>query len=60
MQYFFIITSPVFLAADVYTVLSALISRLGNQYCFVQPKVILGFFITSDAVSTIVQIAGPV
>ncbi|KAJ5658857.1 uncharacterized protein N7484_002506 [Penicillium longicatenatum] len=56
--YFFIVTSPVFLAAGVYTVLSALISRLGDQYCFVQPKVILGLFITSDAVSTIVQIGG--
>lgn len=58
LQYFFIVTAPVFLAAGIYTILSALISRLGNQYSFLKPKVILGFFITSDAVSTIVQIAG--
>ncbi|KAJ5765249.1 hypothetical protein N7520_004808 [Penicillium odoratum] len=58
LQYFFIVTAPVFLAAGIYTILSALISRLGSQYSFLRPKVILGFFITSDAVSTIVQIAG--
>jgi hypothetical protein len=58
LNYFFILTAPVFLAAGVYTILSALISRLGNKYCFLRPTVILGFFITSDAISTIVQIAG--
>lgn len=58
LQYFFIVTAPVFLAAGIYTILSALISRLGNEYSFLKPKVILGFFVTSDAVSTIIQIAG--
>jgi magnesium-transporting ATPase (P-type) len=58
LQYFFIVTAPVFLAAGIYAILSALISRLGSQYSYLKPKVILGFFITSDAVSTVVQIAG--
>jgi hypothetical protein len=58
LNYFFVVTAPVFLAAGIYTVLSALISRLGNKYSFLRPTVILGFFITSDAISTIVQIAG--
>ncbi|KAJ5682403.1 hypothetical protein N7462_005568 [Penicillium macrosclerotiorum] len=60
LNYFFVVTAPVFLAAGVYTVLSALISRLGNGYSFLRPTVILGFFITSDVISTIVQIAGAV
>ncbi|OQD79595.1 hypothetical protein PENANT_c047G01560 [Penicillium antarcticum] len=58
LQYFFIVTAPVFLAAGIYTISSALISRLGKTYSFLKPAVILGFFITSDVVSTIVQIAG--
>ncbi|KAJ5936046.1 hypothetical protein N7454_005344 [Penicillium verhagenii] len=58
LQYFFIVTAPVFLAAGIYTILSALISRLGNQYSFLKPRFILSFFITSDVVSTIIQIAG--
>lgn len=58
LNYFFIVTAPVIFAAGIYTVLSALISRLGNMYSFLRPAVILGFFISSDVISTIVQIAG--
>ncbi|EPS31642.1 hypothetical protein POX_h09907 [Penicillium oxalicum] len=58
LNYFFIVTAPVFIAAGIYTILSALISRLGSQYSFLRPTIILAFFITSDAISTIVQIAG--
>ncbi|KAL2783911.1 RTA1-domain-containing protein [Aspergillus keveii] len=58
IQYFFIVTAPVFLAAGVYTILSALIARLGNEYSPLRPTFILAFFITSDAISTIVQVAG--
>ncbi|KAL4865731.1 hypothetical protein BDV12DRAFT_173998 [Aspergillus spectabilis] len=58
LQYFFIVTAPVFLAAGVYTILSALIARLGNKYSPLRPTFILAFFITSDAISTIVQVAG--
>ncbi|KAL2808309.1 RTA1-domain-containing protein [Aspergillus granulosus] len=58
LQYFFIVTAPVFLAAGVYTILSALIARLGNEYSPLRPTFILAFFITSDAISTIVQVAG--
>lgn len=58
INYFFIVTAPVFLAAGVYTILSALIARLGNKYSFLRPAFILAFFIASDAISTIVQVAG--
>ncbi|CAH0005468.1 unnamed protein product [Clonostachys byssicola] len=58
LQYFFIVTAPVFLAAGIYTILSALISRLVRQYSFLPPKFILWFFITSDVIATITQIAG--
>ncbi|CAI7631712.1 unnamed protein product [Penicillium manginii] len=60
LNYFFIVTAPVFLAAGIYTILSALIPRLGSRYSFLSPKVILAFFITSDVISTVVQIAGAV
>ncbi|KAJ5288783.1 hypothetical protein N7478_001813 [Penicillium angulare] len=58
LNYFFIVTAPVFLAAGVYTILSALIARLGNKYSFLRPTFILAFFITSDTISTIIQVAG--
>ncbi|CAI7594117.1 unnamed protein product [Penicillium glandicola] len=58
LNYFFIVVAPVLLAAGIYTILSALIPRVGSQYSFLPPKVILAFFITSDVISTIVQIAG--
>ncbi|KAJ5782796.1 RTA-like protein [Penicillium paradoxum] len=60
LNYFFIVVAPVFLAAGIYTVLSALIPRVGRKYSLLPPKVILGFFITSDVISTVVQIAGAV
>lgn len=58
LNYFFIVTAPVFLAAAIYTILSALIPRLGRQYSFLSPKVLLWFFITSDVVATVTQVAG--
>ena len=58
IQYFFIVTAPVFLAAGLYAVLSALIPRLGRRYTLVPPRVVLWFFIVSDSVATVTQIAG--
>jgi hypothetical protein len=58
LNYFFIVTAPVFLAAGVYTVLSALIRRLGSGYSFLGPRIILWFFITSDVIATVTQVAG--
>jgi len=58
LQYFFIVTAPVFLTAGIYAVLSILIARTGAQYSLLSPKAVLGIFITSDAVTTIIQIAG--
>ncbi|KAH8177161.1 RTA1 like protein [Sarocladium implicatum] len=58
LNYFFIVTAPVFLAAGIYTILSALIPRLGRKYSFLPPKVILWFFIASDVVATVTQVAG--
>ncbi|OHF01791.1 RTA1 like protein [Colletotrichum orchidophilum] len=58
LNYFFIVTAPVFLSAGIYTILSALIHRLGRQFSPLPPKVVLWFFITSDAIATITQISG--
>ncbi|RAL13546.1 RTA1 domain-containing protein [Aspergillus homomorphus CBS 101889] len=60
LNYFFIVTAPVFLAAGIYTILSALIPVLGRQHALCPPSLILFFFITSDVISTVVQIAGAV
>lgn len=58
LNYFFIVTAPVFLAAGIYTILSALIPRLGRRYSFLPPKVVLWFFITSDVIATVTQVVG--
>ncbi|KAJ4287109.1 hypothetical protein N0V88_007731 [Collariella sp. IMI 366227] len=58
LQYFFIVTAPVFLAAGIYAILSALIHRLGRAHSLLPPKMVLWFFITSDAIATVAQIAG--
>ncbi|KAJ5186864.1 hypothetical protein N7449_009858 [Penicillium cf. viridicatum] len=58
LNYFFIVVAPVLLAAGIYTILSVLIPRVGTKYLFLPPKIILAFFITSDVISTIVQVAG--
>lgn len=58
LNYFFIVTAPVFLAAGVYTVLSALIERVGGRYSVVRPRVILWFFVVSDVIATGVQVTG--
>ncbi|KAK5651677.1 hypothetical protein OQA88_11743 [Cercophora sp. LCS_1] len=58
LQYFFIVTAAVFLAAGIYAILSALIHRLGREHSLLPPKVVLYFFITSDVIATITQIAG--
>jgi len=58
LQYFFIVTAPVFLAAGIYTILSALIHRLGRGYSLLNPKLILWIFITSDVIATVTQITG--
>ncbi|KAJ2902380.1 Sphingoid long-chain base transporter RSB1-like protein 7 [Zalerion maritima] len=58
IQYFFIVTAPVFLAAGIYAVLSVLMNRIGRQYSPIAPKLVLAIFITSDVVATVTQIAG--
>ncbi|KAL9944755.1 hypothetical protein D7B24_006681 [Verticillium nonalfalfae] len=58
LNYFFIVTAPVFLAAGIYTVLSALIHRLGRKFAPLPPKFVLWFFVTSDVIATITQVAG--
>ncbi|XWW92854.1 hypothetical protein V2A60_000781 [Cordyceps javanica] len=58
LNYFFIVTAPVFLAAGIYTILSVLIGRLGRRHSILAPKVILWFFVVSDVVATITQVAG--
>ncbi|KAF9876999.1 RTA1 like protein [Colletotrichum karsti] len=58
LNYFFIVTAPVFLAAGIYTILSALIHRLGRRYSPLPPRFVLWFFITSDAIATVAQISG--
>ena len=58
LQYFFIVTAPVFLSAAIYAVLSVLINKVGKKYSPIPPKLVLGVFISSDAVMTVVQICG--
>jgi len=58
LQYFFIVTAPVFLAAGIYTVLSALIHRLGREHSLLPPRIVLWVFVVSDAIATVTQIAG--
>jgi hypothetical protein len=58
LQYFFIVTAPVFLSAAIYGILSVLINKVGREYSPIPPKVLLGVFISSDAVMTVVQICG--
>lgn len=58
INYFFIVTAPVLMAAGMYTILSVLIYRLGTKYSLMPAKAILWFFITSDVISTIVQVTG--
>ncbi|KAE8446202.1 hypothetical protein EG329_012427 [Mollisiaceae sp. DMI_Dod_QoI] len=54
LQYFFIVTAPVFLSAGIYAILSVLITGTGRKYSPLPPKWILGIFVTSDVVTTIV------
>ena len=60
LQYFFIVTAPVLLAAGLYAVLSALLPRLGGVRALpgVSPRVVLWFFVASDSVATVTQVAG--
>jgi hypothetical protein len=58
INYFFIVTAPVFLAAGIYTILSALIHRFGPQYSPIPPKLVLWIFVTSDVIATVTQITG--
>lgn len=58
IQYFFVVTAPVFMSAAIYTILSSLINRLGREKSVLSPRIILWFFITSDVIATVTQIAG--
>ncbi|KAE9364838.1 hypothetical protein N431DRAFT_111625 [Stipitochalara longipes BDJ] len=39
LQYFFIVTAPVFLSAGIYAVLSVLINKVGKEYSPIPPKI---------------------
>lgn len=64
IQYFFIVTAPVFISASIYVCLSRLIDWSRSQGTnphkrrWMRPKLILWVFITCDVVATILQIAG--
>ena len=59
LQYFFIVTAPVFISAGIYATLSVLIKRVGRRYSpLLGPKWILTIFIISDVICTMIQIAG--
>lgn len=57
-QYFCIVVAPVFYSAAIYTLISVMINRVGQQYSPLPPKVILWVFIVCDAVATVIQITG--
>ena len=64
VQYFFIVTAPVFIAATIYVCLSRLInwSRQSEfntaRRKWLRPKLILWVFITADVIATVLQILG--
>jgi len=71
VQYFCIVTAPVFMSASIYVYLSRLITwakqhgfesgdtaKSGWRRCFFNPKWILWGFVTCDVISTIIQVAG--
>lgn len=68
VQYFMIVTAPVFLSASIYVCLSRLITWATNEGFDLQasrgpaqrirPRAILWGFISCDVISTIIQIAG--
>lgn len=60
IQYFFIVVAPVFLSAAIYTTLTSLIDALGQSLSpfGLSKRIILWFFITSDVIATITQVAG--
>ena len=58
ISYFFVVTAPVFLAAGIYSTLSALIHRLGRSYSVLPPKLVLWIFVTSDVIATATQVTG--
>lgn len=65
VQYFLIVTAPVFISASIYVCLTKLIRwasvaeiDLTKNAFFRKPKLILWIFITADVVSTILQICG--
>lgn len=58
VPYFFIVVAPVFFSAGIYALVSVLINTYGPRYSPIPSRVVLGVFISSDIVATIVQITG--
>jgi hypothetical protein len=64
LQYFFIITAPVFITASIYVCLNKLIvwskttGYSAESRSWLKPKLILWGFVTVDIVTTIMQVAG--
>jgi hypothetical protein len=61
LQYFFIVTAPVFITASMYVCLNKLIAwsaRMGYNTARLKPRFILWGFVFCDVVSTIMQVAG--
>lgn len=65
LQYFFIVTAPVFISASIYVCLSRLIEwsrivdpQLKGKIQWLKPRGVLWGFIVCDVVATITQIAG--
>ncbi|KAL9122444.1 MAG: hypothetical protein Q9187_001006 [Circinaria calcarea] len=60
VQYFFIVVAPVFFSAGIYTILTSMISALGDQRMRLwrRRKWIVAVFVSCDVIATIVQVAG--
>lgn len=64
VQYFFIVVAPVLISASIYVCLTRLIRQKRSDVTGVgegsqlRPKPLLWFFISADAVTTIIQVAG--
>ncbi|KAF2095497.1 parasitic phase-specific protein PSP-1 [Rhizodiscina lignyota] len=64
LQYFFIVTAPIFITASIYVCLNKLIAWAqqsgydAEQRHWLHPRIFLWGFVTCDVVTTIVQIVG--
>lgn len=58
VQYFFIVTAPVFISAAIYLAFGRLLKHVAGDQAPVSPRAVFSIFLAFDIVTTIIQIAG--